>query len=149
MKNINDIRYDNCSLLEGVSPIREQYLSRQFKVTNLRTNVHTVSNYISYYLVLYSQIIYLLYILSWPPIYYLCSHVYFLLFIFPHGFIYDIIILVEDQLSPICFLVFVRLFLCNPIHPFKRLIILNVTNRLALDGNMNIFYVHARMREPL
>ena len=102
-----------------------------------------------YYLVLYSQIIYLLYILSWPSIYYLCSHVYFLLFIFPHGFIYDIIILVEDQLSPICFLVFVRLFLCNPIHPFKRLIILNVTNRLALDGNMNIFYVHARMREPL
>ena len=29
------------------------------------------------------------------------------------------------------FLVFVRLFLCSPIHPFKRLILLNVTNRLG------------------
>jgi hypothetical protein len=49
------------------------------------------------------------------------------------------------------FLVFVRLFLCSPIHPFKCLIILNVTNRLALvlDGNINIFYVHARIGVPL
>jgi hypothetical protein len=49
------------------------------------------------------------------------------------------------------FLVFVRLFLCSPIHPIKCLIILNVTNRLTLvlDGNINIFYVHARIRVPL
>ena len=47
------------------------------------------------------------------------------------------------------FLVFVRLFLCSPIHPFKRLIILNVTNRLTLDGNINNVYVHACIRKPL
>jgi hypothetical protein len=34
-----------------------------------------------------------------------------------------------------CF--FFRLFLCSPIHPFKRLIILNVTNQLTLDGVAN------------
>jgi hypothetical protein len=34
---------------------------------------------------------------------------------------------------------FVRLFLCSPIHPFKHLIILNVTNQLTFDGNINIF----------
>ena len=47
------------------------------------------------------------------------------------------------------FLVFVRLFLCSPIQPFKRLIILNVTNQLTLDGNINNFYAHVRIREPL
>jgi hypothetical protein len=35
-------------------------------------------------------------------------------------------------------------FYVSPIHPFKRLIILNVTNRLTLDGNINNFYAHAR-----
>ena len=48
-------------------------------------------------------------------------------------------LLVEDQLSPFVFLVFVRLFLCSPIHLFKRLIILNVTYRPTLTGNINIF----------
>jgi hypothetical protein len=48
----------------------------------------------------------------------------------------------------IFFLVFVRLFLCTPIHPFKRLIILNVTNRLTLDGNIYDFNAHTRIREP-
>jgi hypothetical protein len=33
------------------------------------------------------------------------------------------------------FLIFVRLFLCSPIHPFKRLIILNVTNWLTVNGH--------------
>ena len=46
-------------------------------------------------------------------------------------------------------LVFVRLFLCSPIHPFKNLILLNVTNQLTLDGNINNFYVHARIRDSL
>jgi hypothetical protein len=35
------------------------------------------------------------------------------------------------------FLVFFWLFLCIPIHPFKCLIILNVTNQLTLDENIN------------
>jgi hypothetical protein len=35
------------------------------------------------------------------------------------------------------------------VQPFKHLIILNVTNRLTLDGNMNNFYAHARIRDPL
>ena len=37
------------------------------------------------------------------------------------------------------FLVLVRLFLCSPIHPFKRLMILNVTNRLTLGRNIIMF----------
>jgi hypothetical protein len=36
-----------------------------------------------------------------------------------------------------------------PIHPFKHLIVLNVTNRLTMDGNINNFYIHARIRDPL
>ena len=62
----------------------------------------------------------------------------------------NFLVLVEDQLSPWhVFLVFVRLFLCSPIHPFKHLIIFNVTNWLTLDGNINNFYAHARIRDPL
>ena len=49
----------------------------------------------------------------------------------------------------IFFLVFVRLFLCSPIHPSKRLIILNVTNRFTLNGNIKNFYVHARIRDSV
>jgi len=62
--------------------------------------------------------------------------------------VFCVILLVEDQLSPF-FSCFFRLFLCSPIHLFKRLIILNVTNRLTLDGNINNFYAPARIRDPL
>jgi hypothetical protein len=47
------------------------------------------------------------------------------------------------------FLAFVRLFLCSPIHPFKSLIILNVTNQLTLDGNIKKNYAHDRIRDML
>jgi len=68
-----------------------------------------------------------------------------------NNFYFNVIIFTgREPIIAIFFLVFVRLFLCSPIHPFKCLIIWNVTNRLTLDGNINTFYAHARIRgDPL
>ena len=55
----------------------------------------------------------------------------------------------QGPIITIFFLFLSRSFLCSPIHLFKCLIILNVTNRLTLDRNINNFYAHARIRDPL